>query len=432
MVQPVDKLRVSRRLIDGRKVRVGELAQNSRAVFFQYDAEYLEHFHGLSPFTLFFNNELQQAPARPHYGLHGIFADSLPDGWGLTLMDQVFTRHGLALDQVTVMDRLAYMGEQGLGALSYDPVSEFSPSGPDDPIDIADLGKSAVQFFDGLTTTVTAALARHGGSPGGSRPKAQIHMSPGNAQHASTVSRPGLEPWIVKFTSERLPLKHQEGLCEAAYLTLAENAGIEVPKWRLIAPPDDFPAPAWLALRRFDCSPDNLGDGRFHMHTLCGLLDADYAQPSLDYETVIKATMSLCQSPVAGQIQFARAMFNLFACNQDDHSKNWSLLMDDDGRWNPAPFYDATFSPHPYGEHTTAFMGHGKAPPLETVQQLARLAGFKNWGQAKDLIDQIVEAIDQWPTVAKELGVKANTRKHIRQHLDTIRKQNRHLLTTSQ
>lgn len=432
MFQPVDKLRVSRRLGDGRKVRVGELAQNSRAVFFQYDAEYLDHFHSLSPFTLFFNGELQQAPARPHHGVHGVFADSLPDGWGLSLMDQVFTRNGLTPDQVTVMDRLAYVGEQGLGALSYDPISEFSPNEPNNLIDIADLGRSAVQFFEGSTMAVTAALARYGGSPGGSRPKAQIHMSSGKARHASTVPQPGLEPWIVKFTSKRLPLKHQEGLCEAAYLTLAKNGGIEVPEWRLIDPPDDIPAPAWLALRRFDCPSSNPETGRLHMHTLCGLLDADYAQPSLDYETVIKASQALCQSPAAGQAQFARAIFNLFACNQDDHSKNWSLLMDGNGRWNPAPFYDATFSPHPYGEHTTAFMGHGKTPPLEAVRQLALLAGFKNWKQAEDIIGRVVEAVGQWPTVAKELDVKDDTRKYIQQHLETIREQNRHLLTASQ
>ena len=432
MHRPIDRLRVFRRLSDGHKVRVGELAQNSRAVFFQYDTEYLERYHSLSPFRLFFNGELQQAPEKPHYGLHGVFADSLPDGWGLSLMNRVFTRRSLTLDQVTVMDRLAYIGDHGLGALSYEPVSEVLPDEPDDLIDIARLGKEAVRFFEGLTTTVTAVLARHGGSPGGSRPKVQVHMSPREGQHAATVPQPGLEPWIVKFTSEYLPLGHQEGLCEAVYLTLAKNGGIEVPEWRLVDPPDGLPAPAWLALRRFDCPSGGPAQGRLHPQTLCGLLDADFTQPSLDYETVIKASQTLCQSPTAGQAQFSRAMFNLFACNQDDHSKNWSFLMDDHGRWDLAPFYDPTFSPHPYGEHTTAFMGHGKAPPLEAVRQLARLAGFKNWDRARDVIGRVVEAVAQWPTVAREMGVRDDIRKRIQKHLETIREQNRRLLTDTQ
>ena len=431
MFQPINKLQVSRRLSDGRKVRVGELAQNGGGVFFQYDPGYVDRFHSLSPFTLFFNTELQQAPASPHHGLHGVFADSLPDGWGLSLMNRALARHGLTSDQVTVLDRLAYIGEHGLGALVYDPVSEFSPDSPDDRIDMADLGGNAVRFFDGLTGTVTAALARHGGSPGGSRPKAQVYMSPGESRYASTALQPGLEPWIVKFTSGRLPLGHQEGLCEAAYLTLAENGGIKIPKWRLLDPPGDIPAPAWLALRRFDCPPDDPGSGRFHMHTLYGLLDADHAQPSLDYEVVIKASSSLCQSPAAGRAQFARAMFNLFACNQDDHSKNWSFLMDDQGRWTPAPFYDVTFSPNPYGEHATAFLGHGSTPPLEAARQLARLAGFKNWREAKDTVEQIVDAVAQWPTVSRELGVRDDTRKRVQKHLVTVRKRNQPLLAAS-
>ncbi len=432
MFRPIKKLRVFSRLSDGRRVQVGELARNRDATFFQYGPDYVDRFSSLSPFTLPFNAELRQAPASPHGGLHGAFADSLPDSWGLSLMNRVFARHGLAQDQVSALDRLAYVGEHGLGALAYDPVSEISPDAPDDSIDVADLGRSAVEFFEGSTATVTDALARHGGSPGGSRPKAQIYLSPEETLHASTKSRPGLEPWIVKFTSQHLPLGHQEGLCEAAYLTLAENCGIQTPEWRLIDPPADLPAPAWLALRRFDCHPTRPETGRLHMQTLCGLLDADFRQPSLDYETVIKASLSLCRSPAAGRAQFARAMFNLFACNQDDHSKNWSFLMDDDGKWNPAPFYDATFSPHPHGEHATAFLGHGKNPPLEAARQLARLAGFKNWREAKDVVDRIVDAVAQWPTVARELEVQEDIRERIEKRLAAVRGRNQTLLVTNQ
>ena len=64
-------------------------------------------------------------------------------------------------------------------------------------------------------------------------------------------------------------------------------------------------------------------------------------------------------------------MFNLFACNQDDHSKNWAFLQSDNGQWQPAPFYDATYSPHPFNEHATAFLGYGKQPPLKAIQKLA-------------------------------------------------------------
>lgn len=62
------------------------------------------------------------------------------------------------------------------------------------------------------------------------------------------------------------------------------------------------------------------------MHSACGLLNADYRAPSLDYLNLIKASRQLCRSPAAGQLQFRRAVFNLLACNQDDHSKNWAFF----------------------------------------------------------------------------------------------------------
>ena len=83
------------------------------------------------------------------------------------------------------------------------------------------------------------------------------------------------------------------------------------------------------------------------MHSLCGLLDADFRAPSLDYEDLIKASQVLCESPAVGQSQFVRAVFNLFAANQDDHTKNWAFLQDDAGVWRPSPAYDRDVQPEP-------------------------------------------------------------------------------------
>ncbi|MBU0499360.1 MAG: HipA domain-containing protein, partial [Gammaproteobacteria bacterium] len=119
---------------------------------------------------------------------------------------------------------------------------------------------------------------------------------------------------------------------------------------------------------------------------------------------------------------------NLFALNQDDHSKNWAFLLDDTGQWRPAPFYDLTFSPNPHGEQSTAFAGYGKNPPLKAMQQLARQANFSSWKQAQAVIGQVVAAVQEWDAVAKALGVKADTRRLIRRNLDTVYQQNKSLL----
>ena len=411
--KPTERLEVFRRLSTGHRVRVGELAQSKRAAFFQYDAGYLRRHPSLSPFLLPFDGALHQAPKTPHGGLHGLFADSLPDGWGMLLMDRIFRQHGVLPNKLTAMDRLAYVGGRGLGALEYAPTSPYAPE-TEAGVELAALGERAQALFDGRTDEVPAALASVGSS-GGARPKALVYLPADGSSGGSVRPGPGLTPWLVKFTSASLPLGHEESLCEAAYLTMAAAAGIEVPAWRLISASRSSPAIAWLALRRFDCSAEG---GRYHLHSLCGLLDADFRVPCMDYEDLIKASQTLCRSPEAGRTQFQRAAFNLFALNQDDHTKNWSFLQTDEGRWRPAPFYDVTFSPNPQGGHSTAFHGHGAQPPLAAMQRLANQANFSNWAQAREAIVRIVDAVGGWHQAAADLGVRRETRKLVGKQLD--------------
>lgn len=426
--KPVQKLNVTRTLSTGDSVQVGVLVQNRQGVFFQYEAQYLQKFGNLSPFTLHSSTVLQPAPAQPHAGLHGVFADSLPDGWGLLLQDHVFRQQGILPAQVTAMDRLAFVGSTGTGALAFTPESDLHITSQADT-DLATLGLEAQAVFDGQTEHVLAALVA-AGSSGGARPKAQLFFSADNPSQCRTQAKRGDDAWLVKFTSQNLALGHEEGLCEAAYLHLAEVADLHPPQWQLLPAPEESGAKAWLAVKRFDWlqNINSVRSGRLHLHSACGLLDADFRLPSLDYADLIKASRQLCKSPSVGQLQFRRALFNLFACNQDDHSKNWAFLQDDNGQWQPAPFYDVTFSPHPFNEHTTAFMGYGKQPPLAVIQQLAGQAGFADWKQAQAHIQESVEALSGFAVIAKRLGVKKNTITAIQKILDACRKENSVLL----
>lgn len=428
--KPIQKLSVTRTLSTGEAVSLGVLAQNHQGVFFQYAADYLKQFGNLSPFTLLATTALQAAPKEPHSGLHGIFTDSLPDGWGLLLQDRIFRQNGILPAHVTAMDRLAFVGNRGMGALSFSPESDYQPTNLDD-IDLATLGLQAQALFDGQTEDVLSALVA-AGSSGGARPKAQLFFAPDKPQQCRTQVKSGDEAWLVKFTSQNLALGHEEGLCEAAYLHLAQMANLQPPTWQLLDAPAKSSARAWLAVKRFDwvnnAKKETNKPGRLHMHSACGLLDADFRTPSLDYQDLIKASRQLCKSPTAGQLQFRRAIFNLFACNQDDHSKNWAFLQDDKGQWQPAPFYDATFSPHPFNEHSTAFVGHGKQPPLKAIQALAGNAGFANWTLAQQHIQGIVDVISNFADVAKDYGVQKSTVKAIVKALDSCLDANKGLL----
>jgi serine/threonine-protein kinase HipA len=283
------------------------------------------------------------------------------------------------------------------------------------------LGRQAQAVFEGQASEVLATLAQLGSS-GGARPKAQVYLKNDSTQQISTHPQTGYQPWLVKFTASALALGHEEGLCEAAYLTLAEQAGIIVPQWQLI----DAPTGQWLAVKRFDCVSEQ---GRLHLHSVAGLLDADFRTPSLDYETLVKLGSLLCQSPSVGQDVFRRAIFNLLACNQDDHSKNWAFLQQDNGQWQLSPAYDLTFSPSPYNEHATAFMGYGKQPPLKQMQRLAAQANIDSWRSAQHIIAQVVDALANWSAVAKQLGVQKQTIDMIQQQLDKTKDSNHAHLT---
>ena len=426
---PVRRLDVHRRLADGDSVLAGTLASSpdGRATYFQYDADYLGRHPSLSPFALPADGELHRAPAEPHGGLHGVFADSLPDGWGLLLMDRAFRRHGVPPHRLTLLDRLAYVGERGVGALEYAPAADHvrPEEGEVDVGALADLARAIFDEFADEDVPVPGALA-HAGSSAGVRPKALLYLPEDDELAAASVlPGPGLTPALVKFTSASLPLGHEESLCEAAYLHMARDAGIDTPTCRLIPAPPSSPAIASLALTRFDCTP---AGGRHHMHTLCGLLDADFRAPSMDYEDLIRASQVLCDSPAVGQEQFIRAVFNLFALNQDDHTRNWAFLQDDAGRWRPSPAFDVTFSPTPHGEHATAFAGHGARPPLRTMQALASQANFATWSRARECIERVVDVVAKWREYATEVGVRVGTRDLVGRELERTYRENKGLL----
>ena len=285
---------------------------------------------------------------------------------------------------------------------------------------LLELGLQAQAVFEGQTKELLHALVV-AGSSGGARPKAQLFFAADDFGHCSTHEQENYDAWLVKFTSERFLLGHEEGVCEAVYLQLTQNLALQPPQWCLLQAGDR----RWLALKRFDVS----GQGRQHVISACALLDADFRQPSLDYHDLIKVSGQLCRSPQAARLQFRRAVFNLFTSNQDDHSKNWAFLLSDDGRWQPAPFYDVTYSPHPYNEHATAFAGYGKKPSLSAMQKLSASAGYANWQAAYQDMAEIVDGVMDFARIAQQMDVSSSTIATIQKTLEQRYQENQELVT---
>ena len=67
----------------GKHQLVGQLAMDGRQPVFQYHAQWLQNPLPLSPLELPATLKLYSGYEPSQYGLSGLIADSLPDGWGM-------------------------------------------------------------------------------------------------------------------------------------------------------------------------------------------------------------------------------------------------------------------------------------------------------------------------------------------------------------
>jgi serine/threonine-protein kinase HipA len=381
--------------IDGAVRPVGALAWRDRHAFFQYDPAFVETGLPLSPVKLPLSPRLFEAPLSPFDGLHGLFNDSLPDGWGRLLLDRNLQRAGLQPAELTPLDRLAYVGSRGMGALRYRSEHETGADTQAD-VDLDALEAAARLILSGDSAAVLAELLDLNGSSGGARPKVLVGLGADQRQlfHGVDALPPGAEHWMVKFAGAGD--LEDSGAVELAYAGMAAAAGIDMMPTRL------FPAkrgPGYFGVKRFD----RAGPARLHVHSVCGLLDADHRLPSIGYETLLKVTRLVTRNQAEVERVFDRMVFNVVAHNRDDHTKNHAFLLQ--GReWRATPAYDLTFSAGPGGEHCLDIAGNGRNPGVPEILAVAKAVGVSP-SRARDSLARVGAAVARWPAFAEACGV---------------------------
>lgn len=385
------------------QVVVGRLAEQARRVYFEYDAAFVANALPLSPFKLSVRTGVFEHSDRDFAQVFGVFNDSLPDGWGLLLMDREFRKRGLDPARLSVLDRLAYIGTRGMGALTYHP----STSDADEAslsIDLDALAHQAERVLEGSAEELLPALRIAGGSPGGARPKVLAGFrNDGHLISGASDLPDGYQHYLIKF-----PAKEDApdiGAVEAAYSLMAQEAGVNVPPTRLFETRDGG---RYFGAERFD----RVGNRRLHMQTLSGLLHASHRVPSLEYDGLLKATMLLTNDQRQVEEAFRRMAFNVFAHNRDDHVKNFSYLMDRSGEWKLAPGYDLVFSEGPGGQHTMAVSGEAECPTEGDMMRVGEECDV-NPRHGREIIQQTREAVRQWPRFAGLTGVSSATTRRI-------------------
>ena len=328
-----------------RNLPVGILQiDSSRGVcVFEYEKSWLADGFSLSPTELPLQSGLFYADKDKLGGVFATFEDSLPDGYGLYLLDRILRKQGSSLQELTPLQRLSIIGGGGMGALTYQPVMTGFQAQEElegeQQLDF--LQEEALKVLSEKSGGDASLLYYNSANSGGARPKTVMRSRDGSH-------------WLVKFRHTYDPL--DIGKTELLYMQTARECGINIPRIGLVRD-------RYFAIERFDYAP---GGQKFHVLTASALLKTDFRNQDVDYTNLLALTGYLTQDPVQVEEMFRRMVMNLVAVNKDDHAKNFSFICQA-GKWSLAPAYDITYSPAgTNGEHATSLFYNGN-PGLNLV-----------------------------------------------------------------
>ncbi len=339
---------------------------------------------------------------RLYGGLPSFIADSLPDNWGHLVFSQWAKAHNLHMKNISVLDRLAYIGRRGMGALEFVPPISVEMETPF-KVEIEQLSnlaqtmlKEAKEFKSRLSPDlVVESLFRVGTSAGGRRPKALINVNLESGECYSgqvATELPGFIPMIIKFDEHAdLPTTR----IEYAYYLMARQAGLRMMPSRLLAGKDEV----HFLTQRFDRN----GNEKLHVQTFAAM---DSQSTSYEDLFVVARKLDLPQDDL--KQLFLQTALNFMAANVDDHNKNFSFIMDCLGKWRAAPAYDFTFTVDPsapYYVNRHCMTLNDKNHDVSTQDLLELAASFEIKG-ARKMLETARNAVENFAEHAKAAGLK--------------------------
>ncbi|HEX5056283.1 MAG TPA: type II toxin-antitoxin system HipA family toxin [Gammaproteobacteria bacterium] len=390
---------------------------------FEYAPEFLRSRIQLAPLTMPLPAQksgagifsFPQLSRVTYHGMPGLIADSLPDKFGNAIIDQWLVRQGRAPDSFTPVERLCYIGYRGMGALEYKPAIKRI-AGASVPLELDALVELADRVLNRQTTLQGEAdeldeLIRVGTSAAGARAKAVIAWNPRtNKIRSGQVMAPkGYEYWLLKFDGvgnrdKELTDPTGYGKIEYAYYLMATAAGIEMSQSRL----HEEHGRHHFMTKRFDrIEGQDQFNYKLHMQSLCALAHYDFnLAGGYGYEQAL-AVMQQLKLPMPRLAQlYRRAVFNIVARNQDDHTKNIAFLMDKRGQWELAPAFDLTYAYNPEGQWTGQHQMtlNGKQDNFSPEDLYIPARQFRI-PKCEQIVEEVLQTVSQWRTYAQQAGV---------------------------
>lgn len=405
--------------------RVGAIAwnPNTRIGSFEFEPAFLsDNKWNIAPLKMPIENANGRVFSFPDLrdsqtfkGLPGLLADVLPDKYGNILINAWLARHGRPSDSLNPVELLCFIGKRGMGALEFEPI-EPKTTNSATKIELDNLVHIAQEILSGrqdFSTHISGSeekalldILKIGTSAGGARAKAVIAYNPQTQEVRSgqTDVPKGFSHWLLKFdgvADQQLGTSFGYGRVEMAYHLMAKDAGIEMMECRLL----EENGRAHFMTKRFD---REVGKGKLHVQSFCAMAHYDFNNVTgYSYEQLFETMRALLLPYTAAEQLYRRMVFNVVARNCDDHTKNFSFIMDKIGKWELAPAFDLchAYRPGSIWVSQQSLSVNGKRTAI-TRQDLLAVAKNMNIKMPEQIINQVVSVVSNWLDYANIVAVK--------------------------
>jgi len=398
--------------------RVGAVAWDAKTglTSFEYEPSFIANNWDLSPIKMPIHGSERRVFSFPELrgittfkSLPGLLADVLPDKYGSSIINAWLTSNGRLSDSMSPIELLSFIGSRGMGALEFEPVLPISNSAAT-KIELSSLIQIAQEILSGkqkfrtnLLSDEAKALSdilKIGSSAGGARAKAVIAFNPvtNEIRSGQTNAPKGFTHWLIKFdgvSDKQLGTSLGYGRVEMAYYLMAKEAEIEMTECRLLEENDR----AHFMTKRFDRVH---GEGKIHVQSFCAIAHYDFNEiTSYSYEQLFETMRSMLLPYTDAEQLYRRMVFNVMARNCDDHTKNFSFLMDKTGKWKLAPAFDVCHAYRPgsswVSQHSMSINGKRQNINRDDLLQVAHKMNIK---KADTIIDKVHNAVSKWNNFA--------------------------------
>ena len=406
--------------------------------YFEYTPEFVATNQPLSPLKMPLKTkkvyQFPQLNPVTFKGLPGLVADSLPDRFGTSVLNQWVAQQGRT-QPISVIERLQYTGTRGMGALEFRPSRQLKKLNASQAVNLeklTELAQSVLNKRKNLQMSITKdkvdidamkSLLAVGTSAGGARPKAVLAFNQDFSQvRSGQVNAPqGFEHYLMKFDGVSEHNQSEEafgdplgyGTMEYVYYLMAKACGIDMQDCHLL----DEGSRRHFLTKRFD----RLGNDKIHIQTLSAIAHVDYNTPgSFSYEELFAVARQLRLPLHDAKQLFLRMAFNHIARNNNDHAKNFSFVYHQN-KWRLSPAYDMAYCYKPNNlwveQHWMSANGkrinHHREDLIAVGENMTKLPH----SLMHEMIDKVLDSVSQWNSLAKTHGVPKPLRLEIDKNL---------------